>query len=266
MASPPQILVFCLLSLAAPVFANSQIYRYKDDSGTVTFTNELGRIPEKYREHAVALEPDRSPRIQEASRLPLLRTVTSAGEYRMREHDTRIEAARMAIEEAKRQALEQVATYLESVTEVHNPDVTRDEIRTYSAGMVTVLAQRTSARLDEGDVVIRAELTAQVDEREVVQAIASLREHDTVKQELLSLEAKTDQLRQQLSAANQAWAAASTPQQIQALTLERQQLLDRMQADALMARAKTETPAVTADTGYPSSMARLRRFLAGGLP
>jgi hypothetical protein len=44
------------------------------------------------------------------------------------------------------------------------------------------------------------------------------------------------------------------------------QLLDRMQADGLMAGAKTGKSPVTAETGYPSSLARLKRFLAGGVP
>jgi hypothetical protein len=172
----------------------------------------------------------------------------------------------LATEEAKRQALEQAATYLESVSEVQNLAVTRDEIRTYSAGMVTVLGQRTSVRVEDGDVVVHVDLTAQVDEREVIQAIRSLRENESTKQELVRLQTKTDQLRQQLHAANQALASANTPEQVHTLTLERQQVLDRMQADGLMAGAKTGKSSVTAETGYPSSLARLKRFLAGGVP
>src|SRR5262249_22268365 len=68
---------------------------------------------------------------------------------------------------------------------------------------------------------------------------------------------KTDQLRQQLHAANQALATANTREQVQALTIRRQQLLDRIQADALIAQA------LTTETGSPSSLARLRRFLSG---
>jgi hypothetical protein len=265
MASSSQIVVFCLLSLAAPAFADSQIYRYTDDSGTLNFTTEWDRIPEKYRHHAVPLElnlsvPVETPRVQ-----PLLRVVTSTGEYRMGNHDTRIDATRIAIEDAKRQALEQVATYLESVTAVRNLNVTRDEIRSYTAGIVTVLNQQASTRLEEGEIVVHVDLTAQVDEHEVIQAIASLRENESAKQELVSLRIKTDHLRQQLHAANQALATANTPEQVQALTIQRQQLLDRIQADTLIAQAKTETAALTTETGSPSSLARLRRFLSGAI-
>ena len=246
MASSIQIVVFCLLSMVVPAFASNQIYRYTDESGTLNFTTEWYSIPEKYRSKAVPLEPEASPPAESLKPVqqPVLRVVTSTGEYRMGNHDTRIDATRIAIEDAKRQALEQVATYLESVTEVKNLDVTRDEIRSYTAGIVTVLNQQASTRLEEGEIVVHVDLTAQVDEHEVIQAIASLRENEGAKLELASLRAQADQLRQQLAGANQALATATTPEQVQALTLQRQQLLDRMQSDALT--AKTESAASTA--------------------
>ena len=114
-------------------FASSQIYTYRDDSGTPNFTTELDSIPEKYRDRVVPFEPDTSSPAgaEPPSSLPAaVRVVTAIGEYRMGDHDTRADAVRLAIEAAKRQALEQVATYLESVTEVKNMDVTRDDIRT----------------------------------------------------------------------------------------------------------------------------------------
>lgn len=263
MASSSEIAIFCLLSLAPPAFAGSQIYRYTDDTGTLNFTSEWEWIPEKYRNQAVPLDLDLSPPVKTPPLQPMLRVITSVGEYRMGDHDTRIDATRIAIDDAKRQALEQVAIYLESVTEVKNLDVTRDEIRTYTAGIVMVLNQQTTTRLEDGEIVIHVDLTSQVDEHEVIQAIASLRENESAKQELVSLRAETDQLRQRLDAANQALAIADTPQQVQALTLERQHLLNHMQADARLAQAKTETATLTAETGFPSSLARLRRFLTG---
>lgn len=233
MSSCSQIAVFCLLSLAPPAFASNQIYRYTDDSGTVNFTTELYSIPEKYRSKTIPLEPEASVPVQQ----PVLRVVTSSAEYRMGDHDTRMDATRMAIDDAKRRALEQAATYLESVTEVRDLDVTRDEIRSYTAGIVTVLNQQTSTRLEDGAIVVHVDLTAQVDEHEVIQAIAAFRENESAKQELVSLRMETDQLRQQLGAANQALAAANTAEQVRALTLQRQELLNQMQADSLVAEA-----------------------------
>ncbi len=233
------ILVWCLFTVAAQVWAGNQIYRYQDDSGTLTFTTELQSIPEKYRRGTILLAPAASPPPERRPE-PTLRIVTSSGEFRMGNYDMRTDATRMAIEAAKRDALEQVATYLESVTEVKNLDVTRDEIRIYTAGVVTVLSQQTSTRLEDGVAVIHVDLTVQADQQEVIQAITALRENESAKVQLASLRTETEQLRQHLDAATQALAAAMTPEQVQALTLERQQLLNQMQADALVARALTD--------------------------
>src|SRR5437870_8359043 len=89
------------------------------------------------------------------------RTVTADGEYRMGPRDTREDAVRLATEAAKRHALEQVATYLESVTVVTNLDVTSDEIRTYTAGLILVLDQQINTRLDGDTVVIRVDLRSE---------------------------------------------------------------------------------------------------------
>ncbi|HKR78627.1 MAG TPA: DUF4124 domain-containing protein, partial [Nitrospira sp.] len=206
MRSPLWLIAFLLLIPAVPALAGSQIYRYQDESGTVNFTNELYSIPEKYRGEAVPLIPETSPAVS-PKKEPALRVVTASAEYRMGDHDTRLDAARMAIEAAKRQALEQVATYLESVTEVKALDVTRDEIRTYTAGMVTVLNQQTSTRLENGEVVVRVNLTAQVDQDEVVVAINALRDNESAVRELVSLRGEAEQLRQRLEDANQALGA-----------------------------------------------------------
>ena len=103
-----------------------------------------------------------------------------------------------------------------------------------------VLDQKISTRLEGETVVIHADLTAQVDPKEVAQAIAALRENESAKKELTALRAETDQLQQQLDAANRALAVASSPDQVQALNQQRQDLLNQMQANALVSQAWTD--------------------------
>ncbi|HLZ36048.1 MAG TPA: hypothetical protein VKP13_18750 [Nitrospira sp.] len=231
--------------------ATAPIYKYTDDSGTQNFTTELDSIPEKYRSRVIPLDPESSssspPPVSSEQHAPSanVRVVTASGEYRMGDHDTRTDAVRLAVEAAKREALEQVATYLESVTEITNLDVTRDDIRTYTAGIVMVLDQKITTRLEGDTVVVRADLTAQVDPDEVAQAITALRENESAKNELVALRSETDQLRQQLDAANQALAAAVSPEQIQALNQQRQDLLNQLQTNALVSQAWTDWVYVT---------------------
>src|SRR5829696_378259 len=173
--APASALICCLcaFSWTASSSASTPIYSYTDDSGTQNFTTEFDSIPNKYRHRAIHLHLDSSSPPAPVSTQPSsgrpapappvpahhpvpganARVVQGGGEYPMGDYDTRADAIRMAVEAAKREALEKVATYLESVTEVKNLEVTRDEIRTYTAGIVTVLDQQITTRL-EGETVV----------------------------------------------------------------------------------------------------------------
>ena len=72
-----------------------------------------------------------------------------------------------------------MATYLESITVVEGVDITRDEITTYTAGLVVVHDQQTTLSLDGDAVIITVDLTSQIDTEEVAQAILALREMRT---------------------------------------------------------------------------------------
>ena len=62
-----------------------------------------------------------------------VRTITATGEYRMGDNDTRTDAKRLALQDAKRLALEKAGTYIESLTELKNFAVSKDEVRAYTA-------------------------------------------------------------------------------------------------------------------------------------
>ncbi|SLM48915.1 conserved exported protein of unknown function [Nitrospira japonica] len=248
--------IAALVALESPVSAATTIYTYTDDSGTQNFTTESSSIPEKYQSRVTQLDlgsVSNPPVVPAAQRPPSenVRVVTASGEYRMGDHDTKSDATRLAVEAAKRQALEQVATYLESITEVTGMELTRDEIRTYTAGIVMVVDQKISTALDGDTIVIRADLTAQVDPDEVAQAIMALHENESAKTELLALRSETDQLRQQLDAANQILAAAVSPEEVQQVSRQREDLLNQIQANALVSQAWTDWVYVTPGV-YPS--------------
>ncbi len=163
----------------------------------------------------------------------------------MGDRDTREDAVRLAMEHAKRNALEQVATYLESVTVVSGMDVTRDEIRTYSAGLVLVVDQQTAMRLDEDDIVATVDLVAQIDTEDVAQAITALRANEDARVQLAALQQDNARLQQELEQANQALASAVTSDQIQLATQQRQEILNRVQSNAMVSQAWTDWVLVT---------------------
>lgn len=189
-----------------------------------------------------------------------VKVVNTRGEHRMGNRDTREDAIRFATEAAKRNALEQVATYLESVTVVHDMDITKDEIRTYTAGLVLVLNQQIATALDGDVVVIQADLLAQMDTDEVARAITTLRENEDARVQLAELKHENEQLQEELKSANQALGHASTPDQIQQATQKRKDIINRVQSNDMVSQAWTNWVLVS-PIGIPQDLLNS----AGGL-
>lgn len=179
------------------------------------------------------------------------RIVLSQGAYRMGARDTKEDAMRLATEAAKRNALEQVATYLESITVVEGVDITRDEITTYTAGLVVVHDQQTNLSLDGDAVIITVDLTSQIDTEEVAQAILALRENEDARHQLAALKRDIDDLHQELEVATQSLAVALSAEQAQQASVQRQELLDRVQSHAMVSQAWTDWVMIGPVT-YPS--------------
>jgi hypothetical protein len=165
--------------------------------------------------------------------------------------DTKEDAMRLATEAAKRNALEQVATYLESITVVEGVDITRDEITTYTAGLVVVHDQQTNLSLDGDAVIITVDLTSQIDTEEVAQAILALRENEDARHQLAALKRDIDDLHQELEVASQSLAVALSAEQAQQASVQRQELLDRVQSHAMVSQAWTDWVMIGPVT-YPS--------------
>jgi predicted component of type VI protein secretion system len=177
--------------------------------------------------------------IAAAPALADIRVVNAQGEYRMGDRDTREDAIRIATEAAKRNALEQVATYLESVTVVSDMDVTRDEIRTYTAGLVLVLNQQIATTLDGDVVVVKVDLLAQMDTDEVARAIVALRENEDARTQLVALKQENEQLQEELRSVNQAIGNAATSDQVQQAAQRRKDIINRVQSNAMVSQAWT---------------------------
>jgi hypothetical protein len=191
--------------------------------------------------------------ITAAPALADIRVVNAQGEHRMGDRDTREDAIRLATEAAKRNALEQVATYLESVTVVSDMDVTKDEIRTYTAGLVIVLNQRISTTLDGDVVVIQADLLAQMDTDEVARAIVALRENEDARTQLVALKQENEQLQEELRSVNQAIGNVATPDQVQQAAQRRKEIINRVQSNAMVSQAWTNWVLVS-PVGFPQSL------------
>ena len=166
-----------------------------------------------------------------------IRTITATGEYRMGDNDTRTDAKRLALLDAKRLALEKSGTYIESITEVKNFNLTREEVRAYTAGIVEVLEQATRTTMEGETSVVGVEVTVKIDTDVVTRQIDALRKNESGKAELLRLRIETERLRQEIDVKTRELASLKAKPQVETATMQRQQLVRKAFANELIEKA-----------------------------
>lgn len=169
-----------------------------------------------------------------------IRTIEATGEYRMGDNDTRADAKRLALLDAKRLALEQAGTYLESITEVKNLGIARDELSAYTAGIVEVTELGTKDVLDGATHVIRAQVTAKIDTDVVARQIDALRKNETVRNELVRVHAERNQLRLKVTTLTRELATIQSKAETEEARQPLRQTLAKLEAHELRARALRE--------------------------
>lgn len=166
-----------------------------------------------------------------------VRTITATGEYRMGDNDTRTDAKRLALLDAKRLALEQCGTYIESIIEVKNLELTNEEIHAYTAGVVEVIEHDTQDMIEGINHVVRVSVTAKIDSDVVTRQIEAVRQNHAARAELLRFRAERDQLKQLLEMQTQEIAALKSKTEVEIRARERQQTLTKAEVDELLTQA-----------------------------
>ena len=165
------------------------------------------------------------------------RTIRTTGEYRMGDNDTRSDAKRLALLDAKRLALEQVGTYVEGITEVRDLQLSRDELRAYTAGIVEVTEAKT-ASVTEGDtMVIRVDVVCEIDAATAARQIANLRKNQPASDELKAMKQQLDQLRAKVEEQTRVIERATTKAQVDTASTERRQALQSVDVNTQLTQA-----------------------------
>ena len=155
----------------------------------------------------------------------------------MGDNDTRTDAKRLALLDAKRLALEQAGTYLESVTEVKNLGIARDELNAYTAGIVEVSELSTKDAMEGATHIIRVEVNAKIDTDVVWRQIDAIRKNEKAKSELLRLQVERDELRKELETKTRELSATKDKLKAQETVRQRTLALNRADVNSLLAKA-----------------------------
>ena len=108
--------------------------------------------------------------------------------YQASEDDSRNSSRVSAMREVKRLLLEELGTYLESVTEVKNFQLTKDQITALTAGIVKT--EIVSEKWDGSTYWIKTKIVA--DEGDVIKSIDNLRKDRSKSKELEDLQRRAD--------------------------------------------------------------------------
>ncbi len=149
-----------------------------------------------------------------------MQTIHGVGEHRMGDFESKQEAVRLATEAAKRDALEQMASYVDSLTVVKDQEIVKDEIRSSTAGVLAIIQKEVTTRFEGDTLVIHVEVTAQVDPEEVARAVTAERQKTKLKPIPFSSRQSKDFLFSHLYRKVQSFAdQVFTPQEIEEAAL-----------------------------------------------
>lgn len=103
-------------------------------------------------------------------------SIISEGKYVMGDLDTKKDAKTQALMEAKRMAMEKAGTYLQSTTEVKNFQLSKDQINTIAAGIMSVEILNEDWKMSGDNMVLTIQIRAIVDTSNLKGQISRMQE------------------------------------------------------------------------------------------
>jgi tetratricopeptide (TPR) repeat protein len=126
-----------------------------------------------------------------------IKTIEADNIYAMGDNDSRVDARRIATQEAKRKALELAGTYVASLTQVKDYQLTKDEVTAYTAGVVEteLMVDEMRGTTERPEVYIK--VRCRIDTAVLVQQIDRYRESQELREELEASAKEKEALRKE---------------------------------------------------------------------
>ena len=115
-----------------------------------------------------------------------IKVIEADGSYVMGDNDSKVDARRIAVQEAKGKALELAGAFVESLPQVQNYRLARDEVKAYTAGVLEteVTAEQTRGDAERPEIYVRVRYS--IDSDVLLQQIDRYRESEDLKEQLLA--------------------------------------------------------------------------------
>lgn len=129
--------------------------------------------------------------------------ILSEGRYVMGDLDTKKDAKTQALLEAKRTAMEKAGTYLESSTEVKDFQLSKDQIKSMAAGVMSVEILSEDWKMSGENMVLTVQIRATIDTSNLQDKISGMQESDSaesfreIQNQLAALQKELAELKKQ---------------------------------------------------------------------
>ncbi|OGW46085.1 MAG: hypothetical protein A2X57_05765 [Nitrospirae bacterium GWD2_57_8] len=126
-----------------------------------------------------------------------IKVIEAESVYLMGDNDSKIDARRIAVQEAKRKALEEAGTFVASLTEGKDYKLTKDEVTAYTAGVVEteIAAEEMRGSTAKPEMFVR--VRCRIDTDVMNEQISRFREHEDLKEQLTAAHKENETLRKE---------------------------------------------------------------------
>lgn len=160
-----------------------------------------------------------------------IKVIEADSTYVMGDNDSKVDARRIAIQEAKRKALELAGTYVESLTQVKEYRLTRDEVKAYTGGIVEteIIADETRGTLQHPEMYVKAR--CKIDSDVVAAQIERYKENEDLKEQLQASSKENESLKKERGALVKQLAAQKNSAKAEETRKKLGRVLDREEAN-----------------------------------
>ena len=139
-----------------------------------------------------------------------VQTITATHTYFMGDRDSKEEARALCYMTAKRKVLEQAGVLIESSSEVRNFDLTKDQISSYSAAILSVAVVKEAFEFHDGTNSLTLTVRADVDFEEVRKRLVAILADKGLQAKVDAQERKIRRLEEKVQTLNEKLGGAST--------------------------------------------------------
>jgi hypothetical protein len=127
-----------------------------------------------------------------------VQTVTATHTYVMGDNDSRNDARQLCFLEAKRKVLEKAGSFIQTSTEVKNFQLTKDQISSYSAAVLSVEIIKEDFGFSNGHNTLSLTVKADVDIADVKKRLAAIVADKSLQDRITGQQQQIRQLEQQV--------------------------------------------------------------------